>query len=110
MRSACYASQEVNTGGGGGCWISVLDAVPCCAVPRGARPGAAFCTTAVDLSCRSKSAASCKNTINARTSFLQGSNLPLYQLRHAYLVLLISLGTIFYILYYTNYSWIYVLC
>ncbi len=46
-----------------------LDAVPCRAVPRGAWPGPAFCTTAVDLSCRSKSAASSKKTMGARTAF-----------------------------------------
>jgi hypothetical protein len=88
----------------------VLDAVPCRAVPRGARPGAAFCTTAVDLSCRSKSAASSKNTVVARTYFLRNSNLSLYQLRHAFLAIKIILGTSFNILYYTNYSWLYILC
>jgi hypothetical protein len=61
-------------------------AVPCWATPRGARPGAAFSTTAVNLSQIDFGSGITKNTRGARTTFLQDCNPVLYHLRHTFLM------------------------
>ncbi len=79
-------------------------AVPCRATQRGARPGAAFCTTAVNLrqiEFGEFGSGSAKNTGWARTTFLRNCNPVLYQLRHTYLVINLFLTQAF--LYFTEY-------
>jgi hypothetical protein len=90
-------SKDGGEGGeGGGCWI------PCRAGPRGARPIAGFCTTALNLSrieFGEFGSGIAKTTRWARSKFLQIYNLPLYQLRHTSLVVDCSLDTALTILY-----------
>ncbi len=89
-------------GGGGapGC-----RAVPCRATPRGAQPGAAFSTTAVNLrqmEFGEFGSGITKNTRRARSTFLQDCNPVLYHLRHTFLMNISVLNTRFPILvYYT---------
>ncbi len=72
-----------------GGWVPYCAAVPCRATPQGARPGAAFSTTAVNL-CQIEfgefGSGSVKNIARARSTFLRNCNPLLYQLRHAHLV------------------------
>ncbi len=86
-------------------------AMPCRATPRGARPGAAFSTTAVNLrqiKFGEFGSGITKNTREARSTFLQDCNPVLYHLRHTFLMKYLSLTqallycTVYYtILYYT---------
>ncbi len=80
-------------------------AVPCRATPHGARPGAAFTTTAVNLrqiEFGKFSSGITKNTRRARSTFLQDCNPVLYHLRHTLLMNISVLNTRFPILvYYT---------
>ncbi len=74
----------------GGGWVPYC-AVPCRATPRGAPPGAAYCTTAVNLrqiEFGEFSSGSGKNTGWARTIFLRNCYPILYQLRHTYLMII----------------------
>ncbi len=80
-------------------------AVPCRATPRGAWPGTAFSTTAVNLrqiEFGEFSSGINKNTGWARSTFLQDCNPVLYHLRHTFLMKISVLNTKFPILvYYT---------
>jgi hypothetical protein len=105
--------------GGGALAAMPYRAVPGHAARRGARPGAAFCKTAVNLSqieFGEFGSSIAKNTRWDRTDFLQIFNLPLYQLRHTSLMnnynfdTTFSIRTVYYtILYYTilNYTILY---
>ncbi len=86
-------------GGGAGCRTVPCHAVSCRATPRGARPGAAFCTTAINLRQIEFGSAAPTTPRWARTDFLQISNLPLYQLCHTSLVNNCIFDTTFTILY-----------
>ncbi len=94
----CVLRQLRSKDGGG------LGAVPCRATPRGAWPGAAFCTTAVNLrqiEFDEFGGGSAKNTGRARITILRNCNPLLYQLRHTYIILSTFLTQDF--LYYTAY-------
>ncbi len=81
-------------------------AVPCRATPRGARPGAAFSTTAVNLrqiEFGEFGSGITKNTTRARSTFLQDCIPVLYHLRHTFLLKIPVLNTTFPILVYHLY-------
>jgi hypothetical protein len=76
--------------GGAGCRTVPCHAGPCRATLRGARPGAAFCTTALNLrqiEFGEFGSGSAKNTGWAQTTLLQNCNPIFYQLRHTYLLI-----------------------
>ncbi len=83
-----------------------LGAVPCRATPRGARPGAAFSTTAVNLrqiEFGEFGSGITKNTRGARTTLLQDCIPVLYHLRHTFLMkyLFLTLAFLYCTVYYT---------
>ncbi len=87
----CVLRQLRSKAGGGARCAVLCRAVPCQATLRGAPPGAAFCTTAVNLrqiEFGEFGSGSGKNTGWARPTLLQDSNPILYQLRHIYLMII----------------------
>ncbi len=84
----------------------MLDTVPGRAGPRGTRPVAGFCTTALNLSWikfGEFGSGIAKNTRWAQTTFLHNCNPVLYQLRHTYRMinLFLTQGFLYCTAYYT---------